>query len=137
MAFLFIGGTNLDIDAILLVDEHFKEYIIDRRGEYFNKLKRRKSPINSLFYTIGDLTGIDFSGDVDLTTNFLKEKKVLLEKVKDMPGLEYFNLRFIAELDPDRFSQFVFFTKDLLKLCGQLGIDIELTYFTKFENDSD
>ena len=71
----------------------------------------------------------EFEQQITETIEYLKENYNKLKIIADTPNVEYADLHFGVDYQ-DKFVQSHYFKPELLKLCGELGLSIEISVYT-------
>ena len=133
-----IIGKDLDIDDFVLKSK-LKGLSKSYKGEIINATKPNGKKLEYSF--VSGITSKanfnDFGNQLKDTIRYLKRNKSKLEYISMAKNVEYATLNFgmDSQIDNDqRFVQTILLPKDLLILCGQLGLDIELSIYRRFKD---
>jgi hypothetical protein len=127
---LKIMGENLDVDAFVAktqMDGFDKSY----KGDWTNKLKKRKREWSSAGMVISDAGYDDVKTQIKEAIEFLNRHKDNLRHIATTPEIEYATIDFGVDstIDEDHLSQSFYLTKPLIKICAELDIEIELSLY--------
>ena len=78
----------------------------------------------------------NFKKQVEETIIYLQDNYEKLKVIAQTPHVQYANLNFGVYYE-DKFMQNHLFTPELLKLCGELGLSIELSIYTASDGDEE
>ena len=130
---LTIGGKNFDVDSF--VDKSkLRPYRKDFKGQPRLKNKPNGKKMSSSSISI-ETSKADFDNlkkQIADTIRFLKRNNHKLSYISSTQGIEYAVLDFGIDLRIDRkniFMQSDTFPNELLKLAGDLSLDIELSIY--------
>ena len=130
MAGMFrINGMTLDIDR-LLASIPWRPSMSYRKGEPCSKVRPRgkKNKKSGANFVVSDAAFAQFNKQKRDAIECLKTIQPVFKKIMNWPGLDEGSLDF-GIYRRDVIAQFDKFPAELLKLAGDLGIDIELSCY--------
>lgn len=129
MCTLRIGGTNLDVDALLRAVP-LQAAAIHRKGEprFSKKPEGRRNESSVVNVGVSNAEFSDLSGQVADAIAFLRDHAEELRTARLFDGVEHLVFDFAIE-ERDVFAQSDVFPAPLLALLGNLGIDLEVTRY--------
>jgi len=136
---LRILGENFEVDRFIS-KSMLAPYKKWHKGEPKFALKPEgpKSLNSGLAILVSESNWEDFNSQVKNSLSFLKRNKEKLQYITLTKGIEYAVLDFgiTLRIDNDKLLyQTNYFPKELLKICGNLGIGIELSIYSKEMQD--
>ena len=91
-------------------------------------------PYSVLGFTTSEAGFEEFDKQVSETINYLEKNKFALNHINSFEGIEYATIDFgIDSLidNKEKLTHSLLLPKKLLKLCGELGLSIELSIYSK------
>lgn len=131
---LSIIGKNLNVDE-LLSSTKLKVAEIRHKGEAINKLDNtKKLPYSYVSILTSNAEFDKLQAQINDTIKYLKRNFDKLKLVSTVKNIDYFVLNFGIDLTINKkniLTQNEMLPSKLLKLCGDLNIDIELSIYPK------
>jgi len=133
---LRIIGQDLDVDAFILKSK-LKSSRKGYKGEVVSPPKRkiRKLKYSWVSITTSDASFNAFKKQIKDTWQYLKKNKEKLAVISETKGIQYAVLDFGIYLKMDKELvryQTKYFPEEFVKLCGELGLGIELSIYPKY-----
>ena len=130
---LTLIGKNLDIDTFVKKSK-LRGYLKSYKGQprFKSKPEGEKLPYSLLKIQTSKADFDNLVKQIKETIKYLKRNKEKLSHILVTPEIEYAILDFGIDLTIDRkktLTQSSLFPNDLLKLAGDLGLDIELSIY--------
>jgi hypothetical protein len=129
---LTIIGEHLDIDA-LVEKTKVKGFDVAYKGQPINKVNSRKRTNSSASILTSEAGFGDIESQIKDTIEFLNTYKKGLMHLTKTPEIDYAVLTFGVDstLTGDNLVQSFYFTKELIKICSRLNIEIQLFAYKK------
>jgi len=127
---LRIGGKDLDIDNFAGKVDIFW-YKEAYKGTSRNLAGTKKYDNSSLSVTTSDAGFNEICRQIDDTVRFLNHYKNKLLAIKDTPEVEFATINFGVDsnIDEEHLTQSFNLPVELIAICGQLGIAIEISIY--------
>jgi len=127
---LKISGKDLNLDEFLAKIK-MTPYRKVNKGEPLNRVGKRISESSIAAFTTSDAGFDDIKDQIKETIMFLNDNKDNLSHILSTPEVEYAWIDFGVNsiIADDHLTQGFFFPFELIKLCGELGIAIELSTY--------
>lgn len=127
---LSIIGVKLDIDTFVKksqIDGFKKSY----KGEPINAVNSRVSKYSFVSIVTSDADFNDIIGQINDTLMFLEKYRENLKHIATTEGIDYATINFGVDstISEDSLTQNFYFPIELVKICGELGIGIELSIY--------
>lgn len=127
---LRILGEDFDVDTFVektQINGFNKRY----KGDLMGRSANRKAKYSAANITISSADFDDFNLQIEDATRFLIEYKDNLKMIASTKGIEYAIIDFGVDsmIDENRLTQNFYFPKDLIRLCAELDISIELSIY--------
>lgn len=127
---LSIIGTNLDIDAFVEtagMPDFDKMY----KGEPINKVSSRIARYSSIGIEISNAGFDDVKTQIEEATKFLIRHRDNLKHIATTKEIEFATIDFGVDsmVDENHLTQGFYFTMPLIKICAELGIEIQLSLY--------
>lgn len=128
--YLWVAGKYFDIDGFL----EKTKLEVDRVG-YKGKPRYKSHPDkliarhNSLQVKVSDVGFDEFNMQVQDAVKYLTDNFKKLDYIKSIDTIEYANLRFGMNSTPDKPIQSIYYPPELIKLCGELGLSLEVSIY--------
>lgn len=131
---LRISGENLDVDDFIFQSK-VSPYTIYYKGapEIKSKPEGQKNGRSGCHITVSKAHFTEFEKQVADAIKFLQEHRGKLYHIDITQGIEFATLDFGVEYNPEKFVQSKYFPKELIKLSGELGVDIEISIYQQTE----
>ncbi len=128
--YLNILGADFDVDNCLLKTT-MRPQDIWHKGEpkFKTKPDGKKLTHSGCSFVASNADFDQFNEQVADVTAFLKDHYKDLQKLTQTIGIEYAVLDFGVEYDESKFVQSKYLPIDLIKLCAELNISIELSIY--------
>lgn len=134
---LSIFGADFDPDAFLSASGLKVDHITYKGAPRFKtRPDSERIPYSYVSVTTSRAGFNEFNRQVEETIEFLMANYSELEVIAKTPHVQYANLNFGVNYE-DKFAQNHVFTPELLKLCGELGLSIELSIYTASDGDEE
>ncbi len=127
---LSIIGENLDIDTFIS-QTNIPGFNIKHKGDPITLVSNKKAKHSSASIITSDADFDDIKGQISDTINFLNKYRDNLKHIVNTPEIEYATINFGVDsiIDEAHLIQSFYFTPELVKICGSLGIGIELSTY--------
>lgn len=131
---LRITGKDFDVDVFVLQSK------ISPYDKFYKGLPRIESKPESEKLNFSGCSlevskaGFDnFKQQIQDAIDYLNSHQQELQYINTTPEIQYATLDFGVEYDTNKFTQTQYLPKELLKLCADLGIDIEISIYQEAE----
>jgi len=127
---LHIIGENLDVDAFV-TNTKLAGFSKRYKGDPFGNSSHRKNKYSGASITTSSADFDNIKGQIDETIIFLSEHKPNLKVIASTLNVDHAWIDFGVDstIGEDRLTQNFHFSKDLIKLCAELDIEIEISLY--------
>ena len=127
---LSVLGENFDVDAFVS-KVNTLSFTVAYKGDSINKVNQKKRTHSIASITTSEAGFDDVPRQINETIAFLTKHKEALKHIAGTPGIDYATINFGVDsiIDRKHISQSFYFTIDLIKICAELGIEIELSIY--------
>jgi len=127
---LAITGTDFDVDVFLEKAE-MSGFDKSYKGQSINKINSRVAQYSSIKITISNAGFDDVKAQIEEATEFLTKYRNNLKHITTTDEIEFATINFGIDsiIDENHLTQGFYFTKPLIKICAELGIEIELSLY--------
>lgn len=134
---LSVIGEDFDPDAFLNISQ-LKVDKVTYKGTPRFKTRPDSELIPYSYVSVRTCeAGFDeFKKQEQETIQYLKNNYENLKVIAQTANVQYANLDFGVNYQ-DKFSQCHYFTPELIKLCGELGLSIEISIYTASDGDEE
>lgn len=127
---LRVAGRELDVDAYIKRGALIPSAVYRRGEARFPTLPRARTNAKSGFnIVISKKPFSDFEGQVREAVTFLEKQRRAIQALRRRHGVEGAVLDFGVERRADAAVQVQVFPEDLVRLAGQLGLALELSFY--------
>jgi hypothetical protein len=127
---LRIMGENFDVDVFVEKTQMsgFNKWY---KGDPLGMSANRKKKYSGASITTSFADFDDVKSQIEDTIRFLNEHKHNLKIIASTPNIEYAMIDFGVNsiIDDEHLTQSFYFTKDLIRICAELDIAIELSIY--------
>ncbi len=124
---LRLAGVKLDVDG-LLRNSPLTPYRVDRKGQPRALRSRPPHADSGVHFSVSDRDFTDLRGQIVDAISYLETNQAAIRQLREFPGVESAGLDFgIARRDVA--AQFDSFPSKLLRLAGNLGLDLDLSQY--------
>ena len=132
---LRVGGENFDVD-VSLQQSTLAPCKVFRRGKPKCVGSKQLSNKSGFNLEVSEADFNDFEKQIKNAVEFLKSNEEAISKLTEWIGVESMSLDFGVSRDESFAFQSITFPNQLLKLAGNLGVDIEATLYPISEGET-
>ena len=127
---LSIIGENFDVDAFVN-ESKIRGFNVGYKGDPINKVNKRTRTFSLASITTSNADFDNIKDQIEETIEFLVKYKSSLIHIANTPGIECATIDFGVEsiIDKNHLTQSFNFPIELIKVCADLGIEIELSIY--------
>ncbi|MEO8887131.1 MAG: DUF4279 domain-containing protein [Mucilaginibacter sp.] len=127
---LSIIGEDLNVDAFVSKTK-MKWDSVWYKGDVINRVNPKKKKHSGVSIATSEADFDDVKTQITETIDFLIKRKENLIHIATTPGIQYVTINFGVDsvIDEDHLTQGFFFPPELIKICSELGIGIELSIY--------
>jgi hypothetical protein len=127
---LRVAGREFDVDAYIKRGALVPSAVYRRGEARFPTLPRARTNARSGFnIVVSKRPFSDFEGQVREALVFLEKQRRAIQALRRRDGVEGATLDFGVERRPDAAVQVQGFPEELVRLAGQLGLALELSFY--------
>ena len=135
---LRVGGTDLDVDALLSECE-ISPVSMSRKGEPRFPASQPTGPVHMSSAANFDVSGADFS-ELQIQVNdalvFLRLHESFVRRLRSFPGVEDLCLDFGSNIRPPGWCSFSF-PPELLLAAGSMGVSLVLSVYPMSDDEGE
>lgn len=127
---LSIVGTDLDIDTFVSKTK-MSGFSKSYKGDPINRVNPRKLKYSFVSIITSEEGFDDIKSQINDTISFLNKYQENLRPIADTPQIEYATINFGVHsvIDEEHLTQSFYFPIELIKICAELNIGIELSIY--------
>jgi len=127
---LRVAGREFDVDAYIKRGALVPSAVYRRGEARFPTLPRARTSSKSGFnIVVSKRPFADFAGQVRDAVTFLEKERRAIQALRRRNGVEGATLDFGVERRPEAVVQVQVFPEQLVRLAGQLGVELALSFY--------